>query len=51
MAEDMTTDHSIKRSLGYVALAVSFVAGVLAILPVVVWFGAGRLANELLEEE
>ena len=51
MAEDMTTDHSIKRSLGYVALAVSFVAGVLAILPVVVWFGAGRLANELMEEE
>ena len=51
MAEDMTTDHKIKRSLGYVALAVSFVAGVLALLPVVVWFGAGRLATELMEEE
>ena len=51
MAENMTTDHKIKRSLGYVALAVSFVAGVLAILPVVVWFGAGRLANELMEEK
>lgn len=51
MAEDMTTDHRIKRSLGYVALSVSFLAGVLAILPVVVWFGAGRLATELMEEE
>ena len=51
IVDDMTTDHRIKRSLWYVALAVSFLAGVLAILPVVVWFGAGRLATELMEEE
>ena len=45
------TEAKPKVALGYIALAVSFVAGVLAILPVVVWFGAGRLANELMEEK
>ena len=50
MAEDLMTEAKPKVVLGYIALAVSFVAGVLAILPIIVWFGAGHVAHKLMEE-
>jgi hypothetical protein len=36
------------RLLGYSALFVSCVAGLMAILPAVLWFYAGALANDLM---
>ena len=50
MAEDLMTEAKPKVALGYIALAVSFVAGVLAILPIIVWFGAGQVAHKLMED-
>ena len=50
MAEDLMTEAKPKVVLGYIALAVSFVAGVLAILPIIVWFGAGQVAHKLMED-
>ena len=44
------TEAKPKVALGYIALAVSFVAGVLAILPIIVWFGAGQVAYKLMED-
>jgi len=36
------------RLLGYSALFISCVAGLMAILPVVIWFFMGALANDLM---
>ena len=41
-------DFSMK-SLGYLALTVSFIAGVMAIVPAAVWIGCGLLANNLID--
>jgi hypothetical protein len=38
------------KLLSYLALSVSFVAGLIAILPVVIWFFMGALANDLMIE-
>jgi hypothetical protein len=37
-------------SLGYLALAVSIVAGVIAIVPFALWIGCGILASKLLDK-
>ena len=37
------------KSLGYLALAVSFVAGLMAIVPIMLWVSCGLLASRLME--
>tara|TARA_R100000935_G_scaffold25893_2_gene45833 strand:- start:1679 stop:1822 length:144 start_codon:yes stop_codon:yes gene_type:complete len=37
------------NALGYLALMVSLVAGIMAILPVALWIGCGVLAKNLLD--
>jgi len=50
-ALEITKDGMTKgclRLLGYSALFISCVAGLMAILPVVIWFFMGALANDLM---
>jgi Sec-independent protein secretion pathway component TatC len=49
LTKDGMTSWAFKL-LSYLALSVSFVAGLIAILPVVVWFFMGALANDLMIE-
>ncbi len=50
MAEDITTDVTFRTVLGYMALGLSYVAGAIAVIPVVVWFGAGQLGRKLIDD-
>ena len=43
MAVDITTDVTFRKALGYVALGLSYLAAIIAVVPVVIWFGAGQL--------
>ena len=38
------------RSLGYLAMAVSMVAGLIAIVPIMLWISFGLLANSLMDK-
>jgi|TARA_R110000765_G_scaffold390157_1_gene482821 hypothetical protein len=38
------------KSLGCLALAVSFVAGLIAIVPIMLWISFGLLANSLMDK-
>jgi hypothetical protein len=51
MAEDITTDVTFRTVLGYMALGLSYVAAAIAVIPVVIWFGAGQLGRKLIEDE
>jgi len=50
MAEDITTDVTFRKVLGYMALGLSYVAAVIAVVPVIIWFGAGQLGRRLIDE-
>ena len=50
MAEDITTDLTFRTALGYMALGLSYVAAAIAVIPVVIWFGAGQLGRKLIED-
>ena len=50
MAEDITTDLTFRTALGYMALGLSYFAAAIAVIPVVVWFGAGQLGRRLIDE-
>ena len=50
MAEDITTDVTFRKVLGYIALGLSYVAAAIAVIPVVVWFGAGQLGRKLTDD-
>ena len=50
MAEDITTDVTFRTVLGHMALGLSYVAGAIAVIPVVVWFGAGQLGRKLIDD-
>lgn len=52
LAAELTKDGMIDfsmKSLGYLALTVSFIAGVMAIVPAAIWIGCGLLANNLID--
>jgi hypothetical protein len=49
MAEDITTDLTFRTVLGYMALGLSYVAAAIAVVPVVIWFGAGQLGRKLID--
>ena len=51
MAEDITTDLTFRTALGYMALGLSYFAAAIAVIPVVVWFGAGQLGRRLIDEK
>ena len=51
MAEDITTDLTFRTALGYMALGLSYVAAAIAVIPVVIWFGAGQLGRRLIDEK
>ena len=51
MAEDITTDVTFRKVLGYMALGLSYVAAAIAVVPVVIWFGAGQLGRRLIDQE
>lgn len=40
----------VLRSLGFAAMAVSFIAGIIAIVPVALWLGCWVLANSLMDD-
>ena len=48
LTKDGMIDFSMK-SLGYLALTVSFIAGVMVIVPAAIWIGCGLLANNLID--
>ena len=50
MAEDITTDLTFRTALGYMALGLSYIAAAIAVIPVVIWFGAGQLGRRLIDE-
>ena len=50
MAVDITTDVTFRKALGYVALGLSYLAAIIAVIPVVIWFGAGQLGRRLIDE-
>lgn len=50
MAEDITTDVTFRKVLGYMALGLSYVAVAIAVVPVIIWFGAGQLGRRLIDE-
>lgn len=50
LAEDITTDMTFRVVLGYLLLGISYVAAAIALIPVVIWFGAGQSARRLLDE-
>ena len=37
------------KFLGYLAVAVGFVAGIMAIVPIMLWVSCGLLANKLMD--
>jgi len=49
MAEDMTK-ITFRKVLGYMALSLSYVAATIAVIPVVIWFGAGQLGRRLIDD-
>ena len=51
MAEDRTTDVTFRTALGYMALGLSYLAAAIAVIPVVIWFGAGQLGRRLIDEQ
>ena len=51
MAEDITTDLTFRAVLGYMALGLSYLAAAIAVIPVVIWFGAGQLGRRLIDEK
>ena len=51
MAEDLMTEAKPKAALGYIALGLSYVAAAIAVIPVVIWFGAGQLGRRLIDEK
>ena len=51
MAEDIMTDLTFRTALGYMALGLSYVAATIAVIPVVIWFGAGQLGRRLIDEQ
>ena len=51
MAEDITTDVTFRTVLGYMALGLSYIAAAIAVVPVVIWFGAGQLGRRLIDQE
>ena len=51
MAEDITTDLTFRTALGYMALGLSYLAAAIAVIPVVIWFGAGQLGRRLIDEQ
>ena len=50
MAEDLKTEAKPKVALGYIALGLSYVAAAIAVIPVVIWFGAGQLGRKLIDD-
>ena len=40
----------VMRVTGYLAMAVSLVAGLIAIVPIVLWISFGLLANSLMDK-
>ena len=50
MAVDITTDVTFRTVLGYMALGLSYLAAIIAVIPVVIWFGAGQLGRRLIED-
>ena len=50
MAEDITTDLTFRTALGYMALGLSYFAAAIAVIPVVIWFGAGQLGRKLIDD-
>ena len=50
MAVDITTDVTFRKALGYMALGLSYVAAAIAVIPVVIWFGAGQLGRKLIDD-
>ena len=51
LAEDITTDVTFRKVLGYMALGLSYVAAAIAVVPVIIWFGAGQLGRRLIDEK
>ena len=51
MAVDITTDVTLRTVLGYMALGLSYLAAAIAVIPVVIWFGAGQLGRRLIDEK
>ena len=51
MAADITTDVTFRTVLGYMALGLSYIAAIIAVIPVVIWFGAGQLGRRLIDEQ
>ena len=51
MAEDITSDLTFRTALGYMALGLSYVAAAIAVIPVVIWFGAGQLGRRLIDDQ
>ena len=45
------TEAKPKVALGYIALGLSYVAAAIAVIPVVIWFGAGQLGRRLIDEK
>ena len=50
MAVDITTDVTFRTVLGYMALGLSYLAAIIAVIPVVIWFGAGQLGRRLIDD-
>tara|TARA_R100000808_G_scaffold18323_1_gene40166 strand:+ start:1310 stop:1507 length:198 start_codon:yes stop_codon:yes gene_type:complete len=50
LAEDITNDVTFRLVLSYLLMGISYVAAAIALMPVVIWFGAGQLAKRLLDE-
>ena len=50
MAEDITTDLTFRKVLGYMALGLSYVAAAISVVPVIIWFGAGQLGRRVIDE-
>ena len=50
MAEDITTDVTFRTVLGYMALGLSYLAAIIAVIPVVKWLVAGQLGRKILDD-
>ena len=44
------TKITFRKVLGYMALSLSYVAATIAVIPVVIWFGAGQLGRRLIDD-
>ena len=51
IAVDITTNITLRKVLGYMALGLSYLAAAIAVIPVVIWFGAGQLGRRLIDEQ